>query len=239
VATKLPSAQIGNDLTSVNFASGSVNGAAGVPGLRSLGTGPGNAMPGNATPAPSAHALTHKSGGSDPVGNATPGANVIAQAQADGTLAEGFLPGGQWPMRSASKVLLAADSVAIPTPNDAGYGVLSITLPAPGTYLLWALVRCRLNCPAGQGEAYMQAYLFDTVASTRIGEICQVSHVFPTAGSPDVDDRSAHIMPSRPSFASATPGVAIYVLRGGATVYTESAVFGSNVYTGIYYVRLY
>jgi hypothetical protein len=237
--TQLPSAQIADDLSSVNFQPGSVNGPAATPGLRSLGTAGGNAMPGNATPTPGAHSASHKAGGSDPVGSATPGANTILQAQADGTIAEGFLPGGQWPARSANKVLLAAASVAIPTPNDAPYGVLSIALPSAGTYLVWALVRCRLNVPAGLGEAYMQAYLQDTVANVRIGEIVQVAHVFPTAGSPDVDDRSAHIMPSRPSFASASPGVAIYVLRGGVSTYTESTVFGSNVYTAIYYYRLY
>ncbi|MEO5627490.1 MAG: hypothetical protein ABIQ89_01220 [Candidatus Saccharimonadales bacterium] len=45
--------------------------AAGVAGLRTLGNGANQAMPGNATVTPGAHAASHKGGGSDPIDTAT------------------------------------------------------------------------------------------------------------------------------------------------------------------------
>lgn len=68
-------------ITNVKLADGAVTGAkvnsaiidpaAGVAGLRTLGNGANQAMPGNATVTASAHAATHKGGGSDVIDNAT------------------------------------------------------------------------------------------------------------------------------------------------------------------------
>lgn len=68
-------------VTNAKLADGAVTGtkvnaaiidpAAGIAGLRTLGSGANQAMPGNATTTPSAHAASHKGGGTDVIDNAT------------------------------------------------------------------------------------------------------------------------------------------------------------------------
>lgn len=61
----------GNTITDSNIASANLDGDAATPSLRTLGTGPNQAMPGDASVTPSAHADTHKGDGTDPIDDAT------------------------------------------------------------------------------------------------------------------------------------------------------------------------
>lgn len=58
-------------VTSVKIDPALIDAAAGVASLRTLGTGANQAMPGNATVTPGAHAASHKGGGSDVIDSAT------------------------------------------------------------------------------------------------------------------------------------------------------------------------
>jgi hypothetical protein len=67
---------------------------------------------------PSAQAVTHKSGGSDPVGTATPTANAIPMAGAGGTLALGWIPILNQP--TTANAATATALAATPTPCASG-----------------------------------------------------------------------------------------------------------------------
>lgn len=78
---------------------------------------------------PTAHATSHKNGGSDEVATATAGANVIPKAGAGGTLAIGFIPTGS----TGSTVPFGNDSRFSDSraPNGSATGDLSGSYPAP------------------------------------------------------------------------------------------------------------
>lgn len=91
-------------ITNVKLADGAVNAAkidpalvdpaAGTAGLRTLGNGAQQAMPGNATPTPGAHAASHKGGGSDVIDNATTSLAGLMSG-ADKTKLDGIASGAQ------------------------------------------------------------------------------------------------------------------------------------------------
>lgn len=84
-------------VTDANVNAANKDGVAGMPSLRTLGTGAFQAVSGtdsrlsDARP-PTLHASSHKDGGSDEVATATPAAGAIPKAGPSGTLAAGWLP---------------------------------------------------------------------------------------------------------------------------------------------------
>lgn len=83
---------VNGTLTDTQIASANIDGAAGTPSLRTLGTGANQAMPGNAVVMPGAHASTHKGDGSDPIAVATTSVSGL-MSSADKTKLDGVASG--------------------------------------------------------------------------------------------------------------------------------------------------
>lgn len=81
-------------VTSVKINSALIDPAAGTAGLRTLGNGANQAMPGNATVTPSAHAASHKGGGTDVIDNATTSVAGLMSGD-DKTKLDGIASGAQ------------------------------------------------------------------------------------------------------------------------------------------------
>jgi len=84
-------------VTDAKVATANKDGTAGTPSMRTLGTGSLQSCAGNDarlsdSRTPTAHAASHKNGGSDEVATATPAANAIPKADGTGKLAAGWLP---------------------------------------------------------------------------------------------------------------------------------------------------
>lgn len=81
-----------NAVTQDKIASDLIDPSAGTPGLRTLGNGANQAMPGNATPTAADHASSHKGGGADAIDTATTSIAGL-MASADKTKLDGIETG--------------------------------------------------------------------------------------------------------------------------------------------------
>ncbi len=111
-----------------------------------LGTGTPsatNALLGNRTwgnPAPAAHAASHQHGGSDEIATATPAANAIPKAGADGKLSIGWLSDNA---RTIAIGITIGDGVNVITTGFKG----AIPVPVAGTIVEWTVISTDANPP--------------------------------------------------------------------------------------------
>jgi len=174
---------------------------------------------------PTAHTSSHKHGGSDEVATATPAANVIPKAGADGKLAPGFIPAGAAGLIGPPG-LDGADGEPGPIiPGPAGVAGAAGATGAIGIGVMgppgWDGEQGEMGYPgppgpAGAGNGGGITELFTAVVVQNITAASQAITV--TDGSPYrlISSDAAYTLTSQPTIAAGRNGQVVYLKNVGA-----------------------
>jgi hypothetical protein len=114
--------------------------------------------------APSPHASTHQSGGSDEIATATPGANAIPKAGSGGTLAAGWIPSALGSTTSVNGTPIPASSTLV-TPGTA---IQASQMPALSGDCTSAAGSTVLTCARSSGALRTYPYFWQGVMQAGI-----------------------------------------------------------------------